>query len=106
MSPIARIIPQANKISTLKHKVMEMENHPIPNRSEVTLGNWVITLIITMIPILNIVMLFIWSFSRNTNLIKAKWAQAMLILMAVWIILAMFFGSYLIHWLYSSCIQY
>lgn len=80
---------------------METEYQPIPNRSEVTLGNWVITLIITMIPILNIIMLFVWSFSRRTNLVKARWAQAALILIAVWIFLGILFGSYFANWFYS-----
>lgn len=66
----------------------------------VTIGNWIITLIITMIPIVNIVMLFVWGFSRTTHPTKANWAKAALILVAVWIILGIFFGSYLVNWLY------
>lgn len=65
---------------------------------EVTIGNWILTLIVTMIPILNIIMLFVWSFSRNTNLTKSNWAKAMLILIAVWIILGLIFGSYFVSW--------
>lgn len=81
---------------------MEAEYQPIPNRSEVTLGNWVLTLIITMIPILNIIMLFVWSFSRSTNIVKAKWAQAALILIAAWIVLGILFGGYFVNWFYSN----
>lgn len=81
---------------------METEFNTTPYRSEVTLGNWIITLIITMIPILNIIMLFVWGFNRNTNIVKARWAQAMLILIAVWIILGLIFGSYFTHWFYRN----
>lgn len=81
---------------------METEYRTVLPRTEVTLGNWVITLIITMIPILNIIMLFIWSFNRNTNVVKARWAQAVLILMAVWIILGLIFGGYFINWFSHS----
>lgn len=69
--------------------------HPI-----VTLGNWVITLIITMIPIVNIIMLFVWGFSRKTDPSKANWAKAALILIAVWIVLMLLFGGFFAGMLY------
>lgn len=81
---------------------METEYHPLPNRSEVTLGNWIITLIVTMIPLLNIIMLFVWSFNRRTNIVKSRWAQATLILLAVWIVLGMIFGGYFMRWLHQG----
>lgn len=81
---------------------METENRTIPYRSEATLGNWIITLIVTMIPLVNIIMLFVWSFNRRTNIVKARWAQASLILMAVWIILGLIFGGYFMRMLYHG----
>lgn len=81
---------------------METENHSIPYRSEVTLGNWIITLIVTMIPIVNIIMLFVWSFNRHTNIIKSRWAQASLILIAAWIILGLLFGGYFMRMLHHG----
>lgn len=67
-----------------------------------SIGNWIITLIITMIPILNIIMLFVWGFSRNANPTKANWAKAALILIAAWIILGILFGGYFIRWFYQG----
>lgn len=71
-------------------------------RSDVSLGNWVITLILTMIPIVNIILLFVWGFNRSTNPVKAKWAQAMLIILAISIVLGLIFGSYFMNWFYRG----
>ncbi len=69
---------------------------------EVSLGNWILTLIITFIPIVNIIMLFVWGFSHGTPPTKANWAKAALILMAIWIILGLIFGSYITSWFYRG----
>lgn len=53
----------------------------------VTLGDWVVALIITAIPLVNVVMLFVWGFSDNTKASKANWAKAMLIFMGIGIVL-------------------
>lgn len=81
---------------------MERQYTTTYTQPDVTLGNWVITLIITMIPILNIIMLFVWSFNHRTNPIKARWAQAALIIMAIWIVLMLIFGSYFANWMYRA----
>lgn len=69
---------------------------------EVSIGNWIITLIILVIPLVNIIMLFVWAFNRNTNITKANWAKASLILLAVWILLGIIFGNYIMHWFYQG----
>ena len=58
---------------------------------EVTLGEWMITLLLSFLPIVNIVMLFVWAFGSNTNPSKANWAKATLIWMAIGIVLAILF---------------
>lgn len=69
---------------------------------EVSIGNWIITLIILVIPLVNIIMLFVWAFNRNTNITKANWAKASLILLAIWILLGIIFGNYIMHWFYQG----
>lgn len=69
---------------------------------EVSIGNWIITLIILVIPLVNIIMLFVWAFNRTTNITKANWAKASLILLAVWILLGIIFGNYVMHWFYQG----
>ena len=49
---------------------------------------WLLCIVLAMIPIVNIVMLCIWGFGSETNANKRNWARAMLISMAIGIVLA------------------
>lgn len=60
-------------------------------RQPVTLGDWFITILITAIPLVGIIMLFVWAFGGNTNMNKANWAKAMLLWFAIGIVLSIFF---------------
>lgn len=55
---------------------------PVDN-SPITVGQWILTFIILAIPIVNIIMLFVWGFSSDTNINKKNFAKAQLILMAI-----------------------
>ena len=55
---------------------MQEEYKPAAIYSPISIGNWIISLILTMIPIVNIIMLFVWAFSNGTNPTKANWAKA------------------------------
>jgi len=58
-----------------------------------SIGDWIITFIITYIPLVGIIMLFIWAFGGNAHPSKKTWAQATLIIFAVMIVLSiLFFG--------------
>jgi len=67
----------------------------------VSLGDWILTLIVLAIPIVNIVMLFVWGFSSGTNPSKQNYCRAALILAAVflvlWVLFAATFGAALLH---------
>lgn len=54
--------------------------------------DWLITLVIAAIPIVNIIMFFVWSFGEGTNPTKANWAKATLLLMAILIGLYILFA--------------
>lgn len=79
-----------------------MENHNVnvQNNSAtsevVSVKEWIITILILMIPLVNIVMPFVWAFSSNTNPSKANYFKAFLIMMVVWIIIMMVFGASII----------
>ncbi len=49
----------------------------------VSVGEWIVTLLISVIPLVNIVMFFVWAFGSNTKLSKANWAKASLIWLAI-----------------------
>ena len=53
----------------------------------ITVGDWMITILIMIIPIVNIVMLFVWGFSSTTHPSKANWAKASLLWFAIIIVL-------------------
>ena len=60
------------------------------SRSQImTVGDWIITILITAIPIVGLVMLFVWAFGDNQNQNKANWAKANLI----WILIMFVFVS-------------
>jgi len=52
-----------------------------------TIGDWIITFIITYIPLVGFIMLFVWAFGGDTHPSKKTWAQATLIIFAISIIL-------------------
>jgi DNA mismatch repair ATPase MutL len=58
-----------------------------------TLGNWIVIMILVAIPCVNIVMLFIWAFGKDVNTSKKNYSRAMLIFMLIGVILGLIFGS-------------
>jgi len=54
----------------------------------VGVGDWVLTILVASIPIVNIIVLLIWAFGSGTNPSKANWAKAMLI----WVIVGIAIG--------------
>lgn len=55
------------------------------NHQTQSVGQWMLTLFLTFIPIVNIIMLLVWAFSSNTHPDKANWARALLIWFAIFI---------------------
>lgn len=49
------------------------------NYKPTTVGNWMLTYLLLCIPLVNIVLLFVWAFGSNTPVSKANWAKASLI---------------------------
>lgn len=45
--------------------------------------DWLVTLIITALPLIGIVMLFVWAFGNNENPVRQNWAKAQLLLVAI-----------------------
>jgi len=51
-------------------------------KQPMSVGDWIITFIVMAVPLVNIVMLFVWAFSSNTNINRVNWAKASLIMLA------------------------
>jgi hypothetical protein len=69
-------------------------NTQVPAResSPVSLGDWILTLIVLAIPLVGLIMLFVWGFSSSTNPSKRNYCQATLILLAVLFVLVILLG--------------
>jgi len=64
------------------------------NQDTLSVGDWMIVLLLISIPVVNIVMLFIWALSSEANETKSNFAKAALIWFVVIIILwFVFFAS-------------
>lgn len=61
----------------------------------ITIGEWVLTTFLMMIPCVGIIMTFVWAFgdTKNTKPSKSNYAKAMLIWYAVSIVISIFCWS-------------
>ena len=69
-----------------------------------TVGDWLITMLILIIPIVNIVMLFIWGFCNPDP--RRNYARASLIWMAIGIVLMLIFYAVFFAFIFSSFNSY
>lgn len=61
-----------------------------------SVGDWIITMIVTAIPFVGFIMLFVWAFGSESNLSKQNWAKAALIFYAILIVLYFLFFAAII----------
>jgi hypothetical protein len=59
----------------------------------VSLGDWIITILLSFIPLVGFIMLFVWAFSSSTPPSKANWAKATLVFFLVITILGFLFAG-------------
>lgn len=76
-----------------------MENQT-QDSSVMSVKDWAITLFVAGLPIIGLIMLFVWGFSSGTNQNKANFAKGALILVAILIVfyavIMMVFGAALL----------
>lgn len=65
-----------------------MEHHHYQRSEPVSLGEWMLTLFLTFIPLVNLIALLVWAFSSSTPPSKQNWARATLL----WMIIATVFA--------------
>lgn len=56
--------------------------------NDVSVGEWIISTIVMMVPIVNIVMMFVWAFGSNTKPSKANYFKAALLMTAIGVVLS------------------
>ena len=47
--------------------------------TDVSVGEWMVTMLLMCIPVVNIIMLFVWAFGGDAPVSKSNWAKAGLI---------------------------
>ena len=65
-----------------------MEEIDTTRKEILSVSDWLITLLISAIPLVGFIMLFVWAFSSNVPASKSNWAKATLVLMVIGIVLA------------------
>jgi len=63
----------------------EFKNPPI------TLGDWIISVIVTKIPLIGFIMLIVWAVDKDTEPNKANWAKAELIVKLIGFLIVIIF---------------
>jgi cytochrome c oxidase assembly factor CtaG len=67
-----------------------------PTAPIMTVGSWVVTMLILCIPIVNIIMLIVWAAGSDDNPNRKNWAIAQLIFFVIGIVLwIVLFGSFM-----------
>ena len=60
---------------------------PPATEEPMTLGDWMVTILISSLPIVNIIMLFVWAFGGQAKINKSNWAKASLLWVAIWVVI-------------------
>ncbi|NLJ97379.1 MAG: hypothetical protein GX321_09530 [Clostridiales bacterium] len=74
-------------------------SYGVQNEPPISLGDWILTLIVLAIPCVNIIMLFVWGFSSGTNKSKQNYCRAVLIFILAAIIISLLLGTVLVGFL-------
>lgn len=72
---------EVNKQENFHQDIQQREDRYEP----MSVKDWLITFLITIIPFVGFIMLFVWSLSDNTNVNKQNWARAGFLMMGIMI---------------------
>ena len=63
-----------------------------------SVGDWIITYLILLIPLVNIILLFVWAFGDGPNITRKNWAKGYLMLIGImivfWIFISIIMGMF------------
>ena len=76
---------------------MELIDQEENNMHPMSVGDWVLTLFLTSIPVVGLILLFVWAFGNNQKIDRANYSKATLVWLAIGFVVAfvfiMFFGG-------------
>ncbi|MGL5785274.1 MAG: hypothetical protein ACRCX4_00430 [Bacteroidales bacterium] len=75
------------------NKYLDNQNEPV-----VSLGDWFLTILICLIPLVNIIMLLIWAFGGGANPNKANFAKAALVFVLIYFLIMSFFVGHFMNY--------
>lgn len=70
-----------------------MARYDDEDHNEISTGEWIVSLILSYIPLIGLIMLLVWAFGGSTSPTKANWAKAQLIIAVA--IFGLFIALYL-----------
>jgi len=70
-------------METLNQSINSQDSRNFPP----SVSDWFVTLLITFIPIVNVIMYFVWAFSDSTNHSKRNFSKAALLWLAIGIVI-------------------
>jgi ABC-type sugar transport system permease subunit len=70
---------------------MEVMDQDYLSNKPMTVGDLVITILLTALPIIGIILLFVWAFGDNQKIDRANYSKASLIWIAVWLVFGFIF---------------
>lgn len=56
---------------------------PAPNEKVMTVGQWLVTMLLMILPIVNLILLIMWAVSDTENRNRSNWAKAYLIMLGI-----------------------
>ncbi len=84
-------IPQVNSVPNYGNNT-QFTNANIVNTTEMTMGQWVGTIILTTwFSIISLILCIVWGVSDSTPIAKKRYCQAMIIIQAIGIVLSIIF---------------
>lgn len=85
---LADVDPNATEAVSYQQPPVQDYVQPVQEET-ITLGSWMVTLLLSMIPCVNLIMLFVWAFGGNGPVSKSNWAKAQLIFMLISVVLSL-----------------
>ncbi|WP_301673503.1 hypothetical protein [Neisseria blantyrii] len=80
-------VPKRKNMESVRYNINNTPEIQNDNAPVMTTGQWVLTMIVFMIPLVNIIMLFVWAFGRGNpnraNFCKALFLFTLLVHLSV-----------------------
>ena len=70
---------------------MEVLDNQQTSSQPMSVGDWVLTIFLTSIPLIGIILLLVWAFGDNQKVDRANWSKATLIWFAIGIVFGFIF---------------